>query len=185
MSVPIPVGRVEFSDKDASQPFPCQSRACGCKSARQCWTKCCCHTPSQRKAWAQKNGVTPPDYAIVIDEVSKDSGPKGHGSQVPRACCLKKSPAACDAKTKAELPPDDHSLPSAGASKRKWVLSWSALGCQGRSTDFTLLPWTILISPLKVTVGIVEFGPTVLVIDSEPLSIYLELDTPPPRQLLS
>jgi hypothetical protein len=29
-------------EKDSSEPFPCQHRPCGCRSAEQCWKKCCC-----------------------------------------------------------------------------------------------------------------------------------------------
>ncbi|MFM1829963.1 MAG: hypothetical protein RLZZ558_303 [Planctomycetota bacterium] len=39
---------------------PCEQCGCGCVSARQCWTACCCHTPEQRLAWAIREGVSPP-----------------------------------------------------------------------------------------------------------------------------
>ena len=42
-----------------SEPFPCQSHACGCATAHQCWTSCCCFTPHQRLVWAVRNGITP------------------------------------------------------------------------------------------------------------------------------
>lgn len=51
-----------------SEPFPCQSHSCGCASAHQCWTSCCCFTPRQRLAWAIKNGVTPPESVHYSDE---------------------------------------------------------------------------------------------------------------------
>ncbi|MBX3360419.1 MAG: hypothetical protein KF912_10080 [Phycisphaeraceae bacterium] len=43
-----------------SEPFPCQSHSCGCATAQQCWTSCCCNTPHQRLVWAVRNGVNPP-----------------------------------------------------------------------------------------------------------------------------
>lgn len=51
----------------SDEPFPCQGCGCGCKTAEQCWTGCCCFTPSQRIAWAKANGVKPPDYAVLVD----------------------------------------------------------------------------------------------------------------------
>ena len=46
-----------------SEPFPCQSHSCGCATAHQCWTSCCCYTPHQRLVWAGRNGVEPPPSA--------------------------------------------------------------------------------------------------------------------------
>lgn len=51
-----------------SEPFPCQSHSCGCVSAEQCWTACCCFTPRQRLAWAIRHGVTPPESVHYTDE---------------------------------------------------------------------------------------------------------------------
>ena len=42
------------SEKDQSAPFPCQNRPCGCKTAEQCWKKCCCKS----KAIAGKSDQT-------------------------------------------------------------------------------------------------------------------------------
>jgi len=63
--LPIPWPNVEIRSSDTSVPFPCQSRGCGCMTAHHCWTKCCCHSPAERLAWANKNKVTPPAYAIL------------------------------------------------------------------------------------------------------------------------
>lgn len=45
--------------KDLSVPFPCQHRACGCRTAAQCAKKCCCFTPSQKRVWGRQNRVNP------------------------------------------------------------------------------------------------------------------------------
>jgi len=54
-------GRVTF------ERFPCENCACGCASAHECWTACCCHTTPQRLAWAIREGVMPPDSAQFTD----------------------------------------------------------------------------------------------------------------------
>jgi hypothetical protein len=58
---PIPTSAV--ARKDRSQPFPCQEHACGCQSAEECWSGCCCFTPEERWAWASEHNVQPPAYA--------------------------------------------------------------------------------------------------------------------------
>ena len=51
--------------KDLSQPFPCMHSVCGCQNADACWQGCCCHTNREKIAWAEANGVTPPDYVVA------------------------------------------------------------------------------------------------------------------------
>jgi hypothetical protein len=89
-ALPIPLGRIVRQVKDLSQPFPCQHCACGCKNAEECWTHCCCFTPTQRAAWAKENGVTPPAYAVLSDGAElADSGQSAHGNSA-KSCCSKK-----------------------------------------------------------------------------------------------
>lgn len=48
-------------DFSMDQAYPCANGHCGCATATQCWTNCCCHTPRERLAWAMRNGVLPPE----------------------------------------------------------------------------------------------------------------------------
>lgn len=48
--------------------YPCESCGCGCASATECWTHCCCHTEQQRLVWAIENGVMPPTVVEFSDE---------------------------------------------------------------------------------------------------------------------
>ncbi|MFM8893175.1 MAG: hypothetical protein ACKOTB_16435, partial [Planctomycetia bacterium] len=36
---------------------PCMDRPCGCATAEQCFTSCCCNTPAETLAWARSRGV--------------------------------------------------------------------------------------------------------------------------------
>jgi hypothetical protein len=47
--------------------FPCEACGCGCASAHECWTACCCHTPVERLAWAIREGVQPPEGLSFSD----------------------------------------------------------------------------------------------------------------------
>ncbi len=66
-TVPIPIGWKPKS-MAGSDPFPCQDCNCGCLTAEQCWTSCCCYTPEERSAWAIEHGVEPPSYAVLVSE---------------------------------------------------------------------------------------------------------------------
>lgn len=48
--------------------YPCENCGCGCASATECWTHCCCHTEHQRLVWAISNGVMPPPVVEFSDE---------------------------------------------------------------------------------------------------------------------
>lgn len=48
-----------------AERYPCESCACACASARECWTSCCCFSPARRLAWARRNGISPPAYAVL------------------------------------------------------------------------------------------------------------------------
>ncbi len=48
--------------------YPCESCGCGCASATECWTHCCCHSEHERLVWAIENGVMPPPVVEFSDE---------------------------------------------------------------------------------------------------------------------
>ncbi|MBL8809916.1 MAG: hypothetical protein JNM43_07060 [Planctomycetaceae bacterium] len=62
--IPLPVSAPIRTQKDTSEPFPCQNRPCGCSSADQCWKKCCCFTNQQKVTWAKKNDVSIPLFVV-------------------------------------------------------------------------------------------------------------------------
>jgi hypothetical protein len=74
--------------KETSEPFPCQDRPCGCRSASQCWKKCCCFTNAQKIAWAKSHGVAVPDFVIVA------AGQEEKSSSPVRSCCAKRAEKA-------------------------------------------------------------------------------------------
>jgi hypothetical protein len=53
-------GFVPRAASPSGERFPCESCGCGCSSAQECWTNCCCYTPSERLAWAAAHRVEPP-----------------------------------------------------------------------------------------------------------------------------
>lgn len=45
-----------------AERFPCEDCSCGCASAEECWSHCCCHSEHERLVWALRNGVAPPSF---------------------------------------------------------------------------------------------------------------------------
>lgn len=87
---PLPPG-ISISGLTTQVPsqYPCQDRGCGCRSAEQCWQRCCCFSSAEKVAWAEKRGVTPPDF--VIDDALEERRVE---SAVARSCCASRSDPA-------------------------------------------------------------------------------------------
>ena len=154
----------QASTKDLSTPFPCQNTACGCRTAEQCWTSCCCNSPEQRLAWAKRNGVEPPSYAVLA--TSKSETGKS------RACC---SNCKQSATAKAAVP-EKHK------SKRlEFLIGALVLKCHGQSGDLSSMPWTVVEDLSVKSYPVLFFGrltPESLLL---PAAIYLDPTEPPPR----
>lgn len=52
----------------SSERFMCESDGCGCATSHQCWTSCCCHSLTERLAWAIREGVAPPAFVEFSNE---------------------------------------------------------------------------------------------------------------------
>jgi hypothetical protein len=99
LSIPIPLG-CKKTDKSGI-PFPCQDRPCGCSSAEQCWTSCGCFTTGERVAWAKKNGVEIPNYA-VLDNAQPLFRDSTHAKwQEPLSKVCQSSACSCSSKDQA------------------------------------------------------------------------------------
>ncbi len=177
--------------------YPCEGCACGCASARECWTRCCCHSEHERLVWAILAGVMPPDDVVFSDEqwiaainditpgrahcalcVTQVKDELRHGIAAPEP---RQVAATCDRGcSKAQA-----STPAAPAARTvsPGRGSMSALSCKSISS---LLP---LLTPLASTSGLDSFllpappraaGPA---IPSREIwtSRSLEVPAPPPR----
>jgi len=70
-------------------PYPCQSRPCGCLTAEQCWAgDCCCFSIEEKLAWAEANGVEPPEHVRPLVE-SRKAGP---APPKKKSCCSEAEP---------------------------------------------------------------------------------------------
>ena len=178
-SIPLPIARISLPEGESAVPFPCQYCGCGCKSALKCWTSCCCFTPSQRLAWAKQNGVTPPDYAILADDQSTSSSIAASGESccvTKKTCCAAKK-ACCAVKSKDSVP----KVTTWSTPRTKMVLTLCALKCQGASSDFTLLPWTILVREVTLNCRRFATGERTPLDSWDVPSHSLQPELPPPK----
>jgi hypothetical protein len=141
LEIPLPV----FVHKISSQPFPCQDHACGCQTAEQCWSSCCCFTPEERWAWAREHNVEPPSYAEKPAEKPADQGwnsvklrERDCGTTTEKCCCCAHKPEA----------------PTSGSSNApgRWVTMMTAWRCQGYSTLWTSTGTVLPVPPLALTI---------------------------------
>lgn len=132
LEIPLPV----FVHKKSSQPFPCQDHPCGCQTAEQCWSHCCCFTAEERWAWARAHNVEPPTYAEKPVNQGWNSVKlrDRDGGATTKSCCAHQ-PAA----------PRTASL-SGGAGRQMTMIA--ALRCQGYSTLWTSAGAVLPVSPL-------------------------------------
>ncbi len=185
--LPVSSREVESAteSKDLSEPFPCQSRACGCRSAKQCWKKCCCFTNAQKLAWAKANRVQPP--AFVVEAAQQEASQKAVASQSAvrksQACCTTTGSCHAEpgqAKSSATLPDTSRN----SRSKSQFVVGVQALQCQG--IDQSLFGQLISIQPPAMSILVFdEFdqGEVVPPLRCAPLiPCDQEPPTPPPRQ---
>lgn len=201
MVLPVPLPSLPSDSKDLSEPFPCQASPCGCQSAKQCWTTCCCNSPAQRLSWAKKNGVVPPSYAVLSD----DTAVANSFVSVKKSCCSGKhapngdvaprqaeanvvAKRSCCAKSSEQKVTElANKSPSETNSKEKKLRAKSfAIGalmmrCAGKSADFSLMPWSLvpppnvdLIIPATLVGAVCVQSPVLFSVSSEP-------DVPPPR----
>ena len=160
--LPLPVP--SRKPKDTSIAYPCQSRPCGCTTAAECWKgDCCCYTLEEKLAWAESNGIEPPDHVRPAVEARRGRtvAPKKktaccsesgcvHVTSAPRSCRESGSgeePACCSSR---HTPDDrDPKVRSADESRRlgqqttrpadpvkvRWVNGLFAKKCRGGGSD--------------------------------------------------
>lgn len=187
-SVPLPVSERVVADA-SSEPYPCQGCGCGCVTARHCWTSCCCHTPAERKAWAKRNGVTPPEYAVLESpEPPQDT----------RACCradVSRATERCEGGDNSSSGRDDcgtgqgqqeSPVRFAGSADERadsvsWVTFWKAARCRGVDTDWTLLAGALPHSPAVRMFNVAALPQCILLNDEHALARRDAPPAPPPR----
>jgi hypothetical protein len=137
--------------KESSEPFPCQHRSCGCRTAEQCRKSCCCHTKESKIAWALERGIDPSRVAILTpEEVSH------YAAHKPAACCHTAKKACCSNKM-ATRPAEPRSCCAKKAvpTGLSFVLGIQAQECRGSGVDWIQAGFVAL-PPEPVTLAILQ-----------------------------
>jgi hypothetical protein len=143
--LPLPGGPVKIGDA-----FPCAMNRCGCDSAERCWRSCCCHTLAERIAWARRNGVRPPAFAIAQARAARIElalfAEVCDAAQQTANCCaadrLTKKPACC-----AERQAVPRTEESNRSGKDDHIIGWRAMACRGHSMHWLAAVPTLVVPP--------------------------------------
>src|SRR5262249_3186056 len=123
LGVPLPLPAA----KDRSVPFPCQDRACGCRSATECWQNCCCFSREEHLAWARAHQVEPPaGYA----EGGWNTQPK----RAQAGCCQTRSTCCAGPTGHCCTPKPNAPRQAASGAKHpapRYVIGTQMLRCRG------------------------------------------------------
>jgi hypothetical protein len=103
--------------------FPCQDHRCGCQSAEQCWTSCCCYSAEYRLAWARRHDVKVP-HDVQVAMLGQSHERSDHGSS---ECCQPDAEGCCES---VGHNCEKCSAPEKG-TKLTWVYGFQAQKCRG------------------------------------------------------
>lgn len=151
--------------KDASVPFPCLYRTCGCRSAEDCRKQCCCNPVSKKVAEVKRHRVTMPDkvaaaaekdsLAATTEATDAATEPKTPSSlttatsQSARQCASNSASArdCCDA---GNTPAHQQTSPAQTIQPhRKWTSILKSLECRG--VNLVQLMISSVVSPERAT----------------------------------
>jgi hypothetical protein len=87
-----PTVEKRLAAKDRSTPFPCIDKPCGCVTAEQCFSNCCCNTPAETLAWAKAHDVDP---AVIAALQRRAAAPAVTTASASSCCSVKKQESCC------------------------------------------------------------------------------------------
>ncbi len=184
--VPLPVVPPASAAASGDEPFPCQGSRCGCRSAKQCWTACCCRKPSERKRWAEEGHIQPPAYAILQDAGAPAQTAAPAAPAVRRCCAVVATCSAPPTPAPVESCCATADSAAVGTSSHErddadYVLMIRAMECRGLGFDLSAIAWFYWLPVVPVAYErdfeTLVFRP----VDDEADSFSLDPATPPPR----
>jgi hypothetical protein len=193
--IPVRAGPAEIS----SVPFPCQNHPCGCRTAAQCWSgACCCMTMREKVAWAEDNGIVPPQHAVQMAaaEPLNAEGLECDDSSPGMTCCSKagENSGCCSTRHNSKMTKNHEmaqcmELPNAGDNKPTgtqrhagWISGVFAKKCHGLEfNDLGIL--NIGFPPALSTVWLIESALVDMcqLVDQSPFKQSMIPLVPPPR----
>lgn len=165
---PSPAAK-RLAGKDHSRPFPCMDKPCGCATAEQCFSSCCCNTPAELLAWAKARRLEPGLIAGLVRRAAAAA------PQV-ESCCRKQRSEGC-----AEAPAQVTDA-AGDATEVRYGISLRALrACQGLAAEWFLLGGSLpplLVEPIQLVAAPVD---GIRLVDDLSFGTPAAPEGPPPR----
>lgn len=166
--------------KDRARPFPCLDKPCGCSTAEQCFSRCCCNSPAELLAWAKARELEPATLAALERRVVA-----ADAAAAPSSCCAAAecgaAPAADGAASAVDVCDDSRSLATRPAEGGRRVSLMAMLACDGVLEGF-LAAATALPPPKQCSAApAMPLVATLVIADDAGCSVDRPRDTPPPR----
>ncbi|QDU30267.1 hypothetical protein ETAA8_53860 [Anatilimnocola aggregata] len=142
----------EPATSKSGESFPCQSSKCGCRTAEQCRSGCCCHTKEQRIAWALERGVNPARVAVLTEKEKTLYSHPSRRTKTVKVCCstsTKSCANCCSSTTPNSACCGDAEQPG----HLDFVLAIAAQKCTGTGMEWIQAGF-FAPSPLPVTLAI-------------------------------
>jgi hypothetical protein len=179
--IPLPLASGPVKTREL---FPCAMTRCGCDSAERCWRSCCCHSLAERLAWARRNGVRPPAFAVAQARAAgiylSLLADTGAADERPGSCCmadrLPKKPACCaknqittNANESNRAAGDDH------------IVGWRALACRGQAVQWLAAVPTLIVPPRGIVNDLPLIERRAPAVSEAATSVPHAPDVPPPE----
>ena len=181
--VPVPAA----VSKDLSQPFPCQGRACGCKSAEECWHRCCCFSREEHLDWARSLAIEPPPeidhsadggwHVARQPDLIKDERESKHNCP---HCKAQNERQTCSESSNFDPPTFAKQAPS--KARYAWITGTSSLRCRGLSTLWVSTGAVYLPAAALTWAPVMDRVDQLSYSDIPPIIVSIPPSDPPPRQ---
>lgn len=175
VGLPIPT-----APRSLVERFPCEHGHCGCTSAEHCWRSCCCHSLSERLAWAKREGVTPP--AFVRAEITKVELARVPSCGAPLTA-LQHAGCCQESETSSKADPGVQKADT-GPHAANVVVAWRAMACRGTGLDWTMAVPAVGVVPCAAPAPMLQvewFRPATF---SSPEELHYAPPAPPPRSVI-
>ena len=186
--VPLPIGVASpaasdsqaakrLAVKDRSRPFPCMNKPCGCATAEQCFSNCCCNTPAELLAWAKANRIDP---TVIVALKRRAAVPAPQSSCCSTAakppCCAEAAKDSC-----CEASPGESAEPEESRHSVRTVSLRAMLACGGIVAEWLSVGVALPPPPVVACDRVAEPIASLIIADEFSLSERIAPDGPPPR----
>ncbi len=166
----------------SSERFMCESDGCGCATAHHCWTSCCCHSVTERLAWAIREGVAPPAFVTFSNEQWLAAMNSVEPGKAHCELCVDEAKSRLSRGESTACASDRGTIAESAGHTPRSGSSVSPLSCKGVSTlVFVSVPPSLPVAVIVVWPESESVVAMTEVCDDAASSRGLDVSAPPPR----